>query len=234
MSQQVVVRKARVGPIGCYLEGKRFLGTEYGQFLGICLVGLLIGGLVPIVLYGPTFCGMALCFLTRARGERASFELLFKGFDYFVPSLIATLIYTGVGVVLVIPSMVIIFGLIALFMSQEPTLILISVVLMVYVPVGLFLIMAMASMMFMFAVLLIVDRDLEGPAAMRFALQGVTTNFWGVLASATVGQLLIVAGTMMCIVPGLLMIPIVFAGHFIVYQKIFGVENKQPVMAQAV
>jgi hypothetical protein len=39
---------------------------------------------------------------------------------------------------------------------------------------------------------------------------------------------------MMCIVPGLMMIPIVFAGHFVVYRKIFGVEMTKPVMAKVV
>jgi hypothetical protein len=180
LSQKVIVQRARISPIGCYIEGKEFLGAEYGQFLGICLVGLLIGGLVPIVLYGPAFCGMALCFLSRARGERASFELLFKGFDYFVPSLIATLIYMGIGFVLIIPFMLFILVLIAMMGSQEPVLMIVSGVLMACIYIGWIVMIAVASMLFLFAVLLIVDKNLEGPAAMRCALEGVTTNFWGV------------------------------------------------------
>ena len=234
LNKQISVQKVRIGPINCYFEGKEFLGSEYGLFLGICLVGLLIGGLVPVVLYGPAFCGMALCFLTRSRGERATFEMLFKGFDYFVPSLIATLIYMGVACVLVIPFMVLVFMMIALMGSQEPALIAISVFLLVCVYVGWILFIGVASMVFMFAVLLIVDKEMEGPAAMRYAAQGLTTNFWGVLASATVGQLILFIGMAMCIVPGILMVPIVFAGHFVVYRKIFGVEKSYPVTAQAV
>jgi hypothetical protein len=231
-SKQVRVQRTTISPVGCYLEGKEFLGAEYGQFLGICLVGLIIGGLVPIVLYGPAFCGMALCLLARDRGERASFDLLFKGFDYFVPSLIATLIYMGIAFALVIPLMLFVFVLMAMLGSQQGILIAVAVILLVCVYVGWILIIGIASMLFMFAVLLIVDKSLEGPAAMRCALDGVTNNLWGVLASATIGQLILFIGTAMCSVPGLLLIPIVFAGHFIVYRKIFGVEK--PVMAQIV
>lgn len=233
-TKQVTAQKVKIGPVGCYFEGKEFLGAEYGLFLGICLVGLLIGGLVPIVLYGPAFCGMALCFLTRARGEKATFELLFKGFDYFVPSLIATFIYMGVTFVLLIPFMILIFVLIALMGSLEPVLMIVSGMLMMCAYVGWILIIGVASMLFMFAILLIVDKKLEGPAAMRCALKGMTTNFWGVVASASVGQLVLFLGSMMCIVPGILMLPIVFAGHFVVYRKIFGVDMMNPVMAETV
>jgi uncharacterized membrane protein len=234
ISNHVTAQRVKIGPVGCYLEGKEFLGAEYGLFLGICLVGLLIGGLVPVVLYGPAFCGMALCFLARARGGQASFELLFKGFDYFVPSLIATLIYLGIAFVLIIPLMLLVFVLMAMMGSQEPVLMIVAGFMLAFVYLGWILIIAVASILFMFAILLIVDRKLEGPAAMRVALEGVTTNFWGVLACATVGQIIILVGMMMCIVPGILMVPIVFAGHFVVYRKIFGLEMTKPVMAQMV
>ena len=234
LSKQVTVRKTKIGPIGCYLEGKEFLGSEYGTFLAVCLVGLLIGGIVPVVLYGPAFCGMALCFLTRARGEHAKFDLLFKGFDYFVPSLIATLIYMGIAVVLIVPFIVCMFVAIAMMGSQEPVLMAFAGFMMIFLYAGWILIIAIASMLFMIAVLLIVDKNLEGPAAFSYAMQGLRKNFWGIVGSAIVGQLIILVGTAMCIVPGILMIPIVFAGHFIVYRKIYGVEMVKPVMAQSV
>lgn len=234
LSKQVQVRRVQIRPIDCYLQGKNFLGTEYGLFLGICLVGLILGGLVPIVLYGPAFCGMALCFLTRARGETATLELLFKGFDYFVPSLIATLIYMGCMIAIMIPLMVALFVGIAMMTAQSAVMTMIAILAMCLIYVSWILVIGVAGMVFMFAALLIVDKQLEGPAAIRFAFKGFTNNLGGVVLSATVGQLILVFGTMMCIVPGILLIPIVFAGHFVVYRKIFGVEMAKLVTAQMI
>lgn len=234
LSNQVQVRRVSISPIDCYVQGKDFLGSEYGLFLGICIVGLILGGLVPIVLYGPAFCGMALCFLTRARGERVTFDLLFKGFDYFVPSLIATLIYMGSLVAIFIPLMVFFFIGVAMMAAQSAAMTVLAMLAMCSVYVVWILIIGVAGMVFMFAALLIVDKRLEGPAAMGLAFKGLTTNLMGVLLSATIGQVILLLGTMLCIVPGILLVPIVFAGHFVVYQKIYGVEMVKPVTAQMV
>ena len=73
LSDRITVRRAMISPIGCYFEGKEFLGAEYGQFLGICLVGLLIGGLVPIVLWTRRFAEWHSAFLlAREEKERVS------------------------------------------------------------------------------------------------------------------------------------------------------------------
>ena len=86
----------------------------------------------------------------------------------------------------------------------------------------------------MFAALLIVDKKLDGPAAMLYAWKGMLKNFWGVLGCSIVGQLMVFVGTMLCFVPGLLAIPIFLAGHFMAYRKIFGVQKSEPVMAEPI
>ena len=231
----IEIRKADIGPVQCYWEGKAFLGDRYGLFLLICLVGVILAGLIPLVLFGPAYCGIALCFLKRARGERVDFEHLFKGFDFFLPGLIATLIYVAAATIILIPCMLLMFALIiACSGSQEPVVMVISGVIMFLVYFGLIMILGIALLWFMFGVFLIVDKNLEGPAAMKYAAEGVWKNFWGVAGAAIVGQLMVFIGTLMCIAPGILVLPIVYAGHFIAYQKIFGVQKAIPVMAEVV
>jgi uncharacterized membrane protein len=232
--KEVVVRKAVIGPVSCYTEGKDMLGDTYWLFLGICLVGSLLGGLVPVILLGPAYCGIALCFLKRARGEQVVFDQLFKGFDLFAPSLIATLIYVGVFVVLVIPFLVVLaigFGLVS---AQNDVLTVLGGVLLAIAYISWIFVAMVGWMVYLFAIFLIADKNLEPLPAMQYAFQGALKNFWGVLGTVLVGQLMIMAGVMLCIVPGILLIPMLFAGHFMAYWKIFGVEQSQPIVAQAV
>ena len=65
------------------------LGDQYWLFVGICLVGILIGSIVPMcIMLGPMMCGMYLCFRYRMNGIQVRFETLFKGFDVFVNALL--------------------------------------------------------------------------------------------------------------------------------------------------
>src|SRR2546422_6252409 len=78
-----------VSPIECLNAGWATIKDRYWLFLGMTLVATLIGGAVPIVLVGPMMCGLYMCLLAKMRGEPIEFGLLFKGFDYFVPALVA-------------------------------------------------------------------------------------------------------------------------------------------------
>lgn len=230
--KQVVVRKVAIGPVACYSEGKAMLGEAYWLFLGICLVGSILGGLVPVVLLGPAYCGIALCLLSRAKGEPVLFEQLFKGFDYFVPGLIATLIYVGVFVVLFIPFFIAIIAGMTMVASGEAGIVVVGGILLTLAYTSWIFVAMAGWMVYLFAVFLIADKQLEGFAAMQYALKGVLKNFWGLIGTVLVGQLMIIAGTMLCVVPGILLIPMLFAGHFMAYWKIFGIEQpEQPVMA---
>ena len=73
------IRKVDVRPIALLKAGKNFLGDRYGLFLGITVVGILIGSVVPLgILLGPMMVGIYLCFLIHERGEKVEFADLFK------------------------------------------------------------------------------------------------------------------------------------------------------------
>src|SRR5437870_10967981 len=78
-----------VAPVECLKAGWAAIKDRYWLFLGVTLIAMLIGGAVPVVLIGPMMCGLYLCLLAKMRGEPIEFGLLFKGFDYFVPALVA-------------------------------------------------------------------------------------------------------------------------------------------------
>ena len=83
-----------IAPFECLKEGWAIIKDRYWLFLGITVVAMLLGGVVPIVLLGPMMCGLYMCLFAKMRNEPFEFGLLFKGFDYFVPALIAAAIQT--------------------------------------------------------------------------------------------------------------------------------------------
>ena len=223
-SRLVDVRKVKLGPLKCYLEAKDFLGDQYWLFLGIYFVSFLIAGLVPILLIGPAFAGLSICLLAKANNQRVEFEHMFKGFDYFGPSLIATLIYAAATMVLVFPFIVGAIGGMALIGSQEPALVIPGILIMVAAFVYWALVASIAMVYLMFAILLIVDKKMDPWPASMLALKGVSRNLMGVIGVSVVGQLIYLVGAMMCLIPGILALPIIATGHFIAYWKIYGVE----------
>src|SRR6266852_4443721 len=100
-----------VAPLECLKTGWATIKDRYWLFLGLSLVATLIGGAVPIVLIGPMMCGLYMCLFAKMRGEAIEFGgTLFKGFDYFVPGLVAAAIQTGPVLVLVLGADAVFFA----------------------------------------------------------------------------------------------------------------------------
>lgn len=223
-SKLVDVRKVKLGPLKCYFEAKEFLGDQYWLFFGIYFVSFLVAGFVPIILLGPAMAGLSVCFLARANKQRVEFEYVYKGFDYFGPSVIATLIYFAALLVLYIPFFVGMIGGVVLISSQEPPLVISGILIIVLAFAYLMLVASIAMMHLMFAILLIVDKKMDAWPATVLALKGISRNLMEVIGVTAVGQLIVTGGMMLCLVPAFLAIPIVITGHFIAYWKIYGVE----------
>src|SRR5262245_58214396 len=88
----VEFRRGVVAPMECIKEGWAMIKDQYWLFFGISIVGILIGGVVPIVLLGPMMVGIFLCLQQRQRNQPVEFGLLFKGFELFVQGLVVTVL----------------------------------------------------------------------------------------------------------------------------------------------
>src|SRR3990172_4452260 len=96
MTNQTAVSFNRnaVEPLRCIREGWALIKDQYWLFVGMSVVGLLIGSVVPFgILLGPMMCGIYLSLFQRRRGGPVEFGNLFKGFDYFGESIVATLLH---------------------------------------------------------------------------------------------------------------------------------------------
>ncbi|HEX8143292.1 MAG TPA: hypothetical protein VF553_11895 [Pyrinomonadaceae bacterium] len=225
-----------VKPLDCLKTGWSMIKGQYWLFLGITAVGILIGSVGPMaILVGPMMCGIYLCLLARFRGEAVSFELLFKGFDYFAQSLIAALIQVVPLMALLVPVYAIFF---IMFMGQMqrprtrgrgappdpsemlPLFIMMGVVILLIVLIG-----TLIGAFFIFTFPLIVDRRLKALDALKTSVKAVMANLGGVLGLMLLNMLLGLAGMLLCYVGAILLMPVSFASWAVAYRRVFPAET---------
>jgi uncharacterized membrane protein len=92
-------------------EGWELVKADMGTFVLLTLIFCVLSSAVPIILQGPMIAGMHIFIMKRLLGRRAEFADLFLGFNYFVPTLVASLLialFVSVGTLLcIIPGLVV-------------------------------------------------------------------------------------------------------------------------------
>lgn len=228
--------RGAVKPLECLRGGWNLIKGQYWLFLGITAVGILIGSFGPMaILLGPMMCGIYLCMFARIRGERVSFELLFKGFDYFAQSVIATLIQVVPVMLLLLPVYIIFF---VLFMNRmngpggrrrgapvDPSELYPLFIVMFVVILGVVLIASLIGALFIFTYPLIVDRRLGALDAVRTSIKAVMANLGGVLGLLALGMVLGFAGMLLCYVGAFLVMPVGLAAWAVAYRQVFPAET---------
>src|SRR5215216_7839973 len=102
---QIPYQRNAVEPVQCIKDGWELVKNQYWLFVGMALISLMIGSAVPAgILLGPMMCGLYLTLFKQRRREPIEFGTLFKGFDYFGPSLIATVLHIVPIIAIVIPA----------------------------------------------------------------------------------------------------------------------------------
>ena len=222
-------RRGVVAPVECIKEGWALIKDQYWLFLGISLVGVLIGGAVPIVLLGPMMIGIFLCLLQRQRGEPVEFGTLFKGFEQFVPGLVVAA-----------------FKMIPIFIILVPYYIFLVVVMATTMPRGgnpspedsrafvlsffgfeivffvvIMVVSVLVEIFFMFAFPLIADRKLSGLEAVKLSFRAGKANMGGIIGLILLNGLLSIVGVLCCIIGVYFYLPIAFASQVVAYRRVF-------------
>ena len=238
MSQNIPdFRSGVIKSVDCLKEGHTLIKDQYWLFLGITVVGLLIGGAVPIVLIGPMMCGIYMCLLQKMRGEEVKFETLFKGFDYFTPSLIASLIqFIPIFFMIIfiyILFFALFFGMAATQQSGgDPGLAFGLIFMMFVIFLVVMVIAALLQAFFTFMYPLIVDKKLSGLDAVKTSINAVRANFGGVFGLVLLNFGLTLVGVLFCYVGAFLVMPITMASYSVAYRKVFPEGTGEPMMPQ--
>jgi len=217
-----------ISPTECIKEGWALIKDEYWLFFGIALVGLLIGGLVPVVLLGPMMVGVFLCLQQRQRNQPVEFGLLFKGFDLFVPGLIVAVLKMIPIFILLIPYYIFVFSMMAamprgprpsteesqqfVFAFLGAELLFLLVIMIVSILVEIF---------FMFAFPLVADRKMPGLDAVKLSFRAGRANIGGVLGLMLLNGLFTFLGLLACGVGVYFYLPVAIASQAVAYRRVF-------------
>ena len=216
-------RTGVVSPVECIKEGWALIKDQYWLFFGITLVGFIIGGAVPIVLFGPMMCGIFICLLQRQRNEPVEFGTLFKGFDYFVPGLIVAVIKLIPMIIIIVPFYIIMMVVMMTTMKggrPEDTFLVIFPLEIIFGLVVTIVSIAI-EILFMFAFPLVVDRKMSGLDAAKLSIKAGKANLGGVFGLLLLNALLGFVGLLCCIIGVYFYLPVSFAAMSVAYRRVF-------------
>ncbi len=232
MSKTPEVKKVNIGPIACYQEAYEFLKNDYATFWALTIVGTFIGNAVPIVLQGPMYCGLTMCFIAKRRMEHFDFNLMFRGFDYFGKSIVGVLCSFGVQMVLFLP---IAFFYIGIFVSliawqqSNNNIMVIPIILFYLAAISYSIVVTnLGFTLTFFTCCLMVDRQMDSLDAFKIAFHSIRKNLWQLVLHALIGTGVYLAGMMACGIGLLFLIPLIVTAEYMAYEKVFGLSGRSP------
>lgn len=215
-------RTGVIKPVECFKEGWEIIKSDYWMLFVITLVGALIGGVSFYVLLGAMSCGIYYCYIRKIDGAPSvTFDDLFKGFKYFMPSLLATIlivvpIFVVVGIIYVPIIMAAAMGS-KLSQSELTTMMLGAFA--VEIIVAFFMICLQTLLLFTFP--LIIDRNLSAVAAIKTSARAVLKNLGGVVGLIGVSFVISIVGYLALCIGLYFVIPIIVAGFAVAYRRVF-------------
>ena len=232
-ADSVEFRRGVVAPLECIREGWELIREQYWPFLLVSFVGGTLGGVFPILLIGPMTVGIFLSLQKLQRDLPVDFWTLFKGFKWFVPSLVVSvlkMILTLIVIVIVlIPYYILLFRMMAVMIpngqnpspeeSQQFLWLFIGfeiIFLLLVISVGLLM-----EIFFMLAYPLLADHRMSGMAAVKLSLRAGKANAGGILGLLMLNVLFGIVGLLCCIVGVCFYLPIAFASQAVAYRRIF-------------
>src|SRR5258705_13684635 len=122
---EIEFKRNAVQPVECIKAGWELIKSQYWLFVGMTVVGIIIGSVVPLgILMGPMMCDIYLALFQTRRRQPIEFGLLFKGFEYFGDAVIATLLHMIPIVIVIAPAYILyivgMFGMMAASQNGEP------------------------------------------------------------------------------------------------------------------
>lgn len=225
-------RTGVIRPVECFKEGWELIKDQYWLIFAVTLVGMLIGGIIPFgIALGAMYCGIYYVLLQKMNGQPVKFEDLFKGFNYFMPSFVATLILIIPVIIFTIITYISMFS-IFFSMTDSRGVIKPAAIYTLYgtlfvesLVFGLFLGCIHALIMFTYP--LIVERNLSGADAFKTSARAVWANLSGVIGLILTEFVLGFLGYLVCFFGLYLVFPVMFAGVLVAYRKVFPPVNTE-------
>lgn len=218
-------RVGELAPVECFKEGWELIKDYYWLFLGITIVGVLIGSAFAIVLMGPMICGIFVCLFHHHRRQPIEFGMLFRGFDYFLPAFLVQLLKTIPSILLLVPFyVVIVFIMVASMPRRGETaegfpIAIFGTEILFFSILGV--VHLLVEIVALFALPLVVDRKLSAIDALKLSFRAARANLGSVIGFVLLDAVLRLASLLLCIVGFYFYLPISFAAYLIAYRRVF-------------
>lgn len=225
-----------ISPIECFKEGWELIKDRFWLFFGITFVGMLIGGVIPFGIgLGAMFCGIYYCLFLKMNNQEVKFEDVFKGFSYFLPGLVATLVIIIPAIIMAIVLYASMFAVMFAAMDSggriNESAIYGLFATMAVEMILLWLVLGTIHVFLVFAYPLIVEFNMKGFDAFKLSAKAAWNNLGGVVGFITLEFLLGIAAYILTFfIFGLgiyFVLPIMFAGALVMYRKVFPQGNMQ-------
>lgn len=209
--------RAKLRPIGLLVDGAKLIGDRYWLFVGITLLGILAGTAVPLgLLYGAMICGIYKCLLGKARGEELELGMVFRGVDFIWRSFAVMLIQGGFIVAIWVMVTLLMTAIRAPEGNGEGD------TALGFAIIGAFTIINLGvSFLASFAWPLIADRGCDAIDALSASVSATFKNFAALAVHHAIVVVIGCVTIVLCYVPFLLFLPIVFAANAVAFQRIF-------------
>jgi hypothetical protein len=230
--QNLEFTRGQIKPIECVREAWALIKNDYWLLFAISIVGAMIGGISMYVLIGAMVCGIFICYLKKIDGGKVVFDDLWKGFGFFWPSLLLT-------IVIVVPMviwMIIMFATLYLPIitaavmgnKADGSAILAAFAFGLVVDIIVAIVMICIHSLLIFAFPLLVDRRLSSWEAMKLSARAALKNIGGIAGMIGVNFLLVLAGELAFCIGLYLVIPMITAANLVAYRKVFPRQSNPP------
>ena len=223
-------RTGVIRPVECVKEGFERIKKDYWMLFAISLVGGLIGGFTMYILLGAMLCGIFYAYIKAIDGRPVVFDDLWKGMNYFGPSLLIVL-------VAIIPTFAVYIFVYVTFVAAifagaaagEAGLVG-SLIVVGLIDLAVVIAMVCFHTLLTFSFPLIVDRNLGVVDAIKTSARAVWRNLGGVVGLVVVNMGLMLLGVITCGIGMYFLMPIMMAGNAMAYRRVFPPLGQQPTM----
>ncbi len=226
MMEQPEFTVGQIRAVECFKEGWEMIKPHYWMMFAITLVGMLIAGIIPFGIgLGAMYCGIYFVLFQLSSGKPPDFSDLFKGFNFFVQALIATLILVLPMIVFMIVMWVSMAGIMFSMVDSRgivnPSAIFALYGTLIFEGVIMAIVLSCIHAFLIFSYPLIVERNLSGIEAFKLSARASWANLGGVVSLILCQFALGFLGYLACAVGLYFTIPIMFAGVFVAYRRVF-------------
>jgi hypothetical protein len=219
--------RGAISPGDCVSNGWNLVSQNFGLFLGISILGMILAGCIPCVslfISGPIVAGIYYVFLRQMNGEPVDFGMMFKGFEVFVPAMV-------IGIIIAIPEIIgqgirisINVADIGIQSQGDGRYAALSGGLAILaVVVGLLIIVIgfVIRISLFFALPLIMERKLSVGDAIKLSASAGWANFGGIFLLSILEGLMAIAGILVFCIGIFFVIPIIYAANAFAYRQVF-------------